>query len=56
MIGRINSQDSIESVLSEYSTGAGKNKKEALHHMYELWEKAIQRNDNRGFLVIFPYQ
>jgi hypothetical protein len=29
MIGRINSQESVENVLSEYSTGAGETKKEA---------------------------
>jgi hypothetical protein len=56
MIGRINSQDSVETVLSEYSTGAGNTKKEALQNMMDLWEESIQKNDNRGFLIIYPYE
>jgi hypothetical protein len=56
MLGRINSQDSVESVLAEYSTGAGNTKKEALSNMYQLWEEAIQKNKNRGFLIIYPYK
>ena len=41
MIGRINSQESVENVLSEYSQGAGNTKKEALSNMMELWNESI---------------
>jgi hypothetical protein len=55
MLGRINSAESVEAVLAEYSTGAGDSKKEALQNMKRLWEEAIKKNENRGFLVIHPY-
>jgi len=42
--------------LAEYSTGAGNSKKEALAEMTRLWSEAIKQNDNRGFLVIYPYE
>jgi hypothetical protein len=56
MLGRINSLDSVENILQEYSTGAASTKKEALQEMKRLWEQAIEKNNNRGFLIIYPYQ
>jgi hypothetical protein len=56
MLGRINSLDSVENILQEFSTGAGSTKKEALQEMKRLWEQSIEKNNNRGFLIIYPYQ